>query len=276
MERKLVKQGRNALTVTLPAAWVKEKGLKAGNSVDIMERNKEIVISTRLTTARKELTLDLRGCERSMMYHILQGKYIEGYDTIEFMHTNPKIAQEVVQSLLGMVIEEHKQTRTVYKSIVAVPEENFDAVFRRAAHILLQQVRTLERVANKKASLDDVKSEEKLLDYNLLYCLRYLNKYENREHAYKYFLLCSTIESVGDQITDIAARIGNRKELAKNVVKGVEEYIKYLFAKDFKKMYLSLRAFRNRLNQKTFVDGLAFSLAETLYNYIGYLAEADE
>jgi phosphate uptake regulator len=273
MERKLVKQGRNALTVTLPAKWLKEKRLKAGDAVNVAERNKELVIGTQMTSAKKEATLDLRDCERSMIYHAVQGKYIEGYDTITILHNNPKIAQEQASWLLGMIIESHTPTRTVLKSIVSVPEENFYAVLRRAAHILLQQARTLELVVQKKASPEDVKTDERLLDYNLLYCLRYLNKYENSEKAYKYFLLCSTLESAGDRMSQIAKHIGTRKELAARIVKGVEEYTANLFTNNFQKMYASLRAFRNNLDTKTFVDGLVFSMAEELYNYIGYIVE---
>jgi len=52
------------------------------------------------------------------------GKYIQGYDEIILLHNAPKIAQEVVQSLLGMIIEQHCSTKTVYKSVIAVPEDN--------------------------------------------------------------------------------------------------------------------------------------------------------
>ena len=272
MERKLVKQGRNALTVTLPARWLQDKGLKAGESVFINERDKDLVVSSKLGATKTEITLNLNGYDKTMIFHLVIAKYIEGYDTIILLHGNPPGLLEISKSLLGMIVEEHTHTRTLFKSIIAVPEENFNAVLRRATYILLQQAKTLKAITEGKATIEDIKAEERLLDNNILYCLRYLNKYENRSHAYRYFLICSTIELAADQINSISKYIGKNKELADAIVNGIEQYVKLLFSNDFKKMYTSLRAFRSSIGDKTFVDGLARSLAEDLYNYIGFIA----
>lgn len=273
MERKLVKQGREALTVTLPVKWLRERGLQAGNTVSVEERNQELVIGSGQIRAKKEVTIDIRNDEKSMAFHKIQGRYIEGYDIFTVLHSNQKWVQEIVPALPGVMIEEHTHTKTIMKSLIAVPEENFLAILRRAGHILLQQTNLLMAIADKKAKWEELKEQEKLLDYNLVYCLRYLNKYEKNEQSYKYFLLCATLESAGDQLSRIGEHLGNEKELAKKVSEGVKEYLAFLFGKDLKKMYTSLRAFRNSLSTETFAQGLAFALAETLYNYIGYLVE---
>lgn len=276
MERKLVKQGRNALTVTLPAKWLHGKGLHAGYSVFITEKSSELIISSTMTSAKQETTVDARAFDRSMTWHVVISKYIEGYDTITLLHNNAVLAQQIGRELLGMVIEQHSITKTVYKNIIAVPEQNFSSVLRRAAHILSQQAKTLELIAEKKAEVEQVRAEEVLLDYNILYCLRYLNKYEHDENSYRHFMLCLTFESAGDQITQIAYNIGKdkeAKEMAKKISKAVTEYVALLFSKDLNKLHVSLRAFRNAIGQKSFVDGLTYSLAETLYNFIGYAVD---
>ena len=273
MERKLVKQGRNALTVTIPAKWSQHHNLSPGDTVNVIEKNNELMISTRNITKKKEITLNLKNAERSHLFHLVHGRYVEGYDSIIVFHNNPKVMQEIAQTLLGMIIETHTETKTVFKNIIAVPEENFNAVLRRATYILLQQARTLFLIAEKKAKFADIKVDENLLDFNLLYCLRYLNKYETFEHAYKYFLLCATIESAGDQITEISKFIKTDIALAKLIVKNIDKYIDILFKKDFQKLYNLLRKFRNNTNCKTFAEGITYALAENLYNNIGYLAD---
>jgi phosphate uptake regulator len=277
VERKLVRQGRNALTVTLPAKWLKEKGLSAGASVTIKEQNEGLSIDAGLISAKKEITLDLRNSEKSLVWHVVQGKYIEGYDRIIILHDISTLSAEMGSAFLGMIIEEHTAQTLVLKSIVAVPEDSFSALLRRAGHILLEQARLLEQYVSGDAALEQLKDEERLLNYNILYCLRYLNKYESKESSYKYFLLCSSIESTGDQLMHLAKNMakGSAKsaELSKAVSNCLENYLKHLFLGDFKKAYSVLRSFRDSLEQKTFVDGIAFSLAETLYNYIGYLIE---
>jgi len=272
MERKLVKQGRNALTVTLPSTWLRSKALVAGDCVNIDAGNESLTISTTMKASKNEITFNFKDEEVSMAYHSIQGAYIEGYDQIEIIHDNPRLFQKAVKTLLGMIIVKHSQTSTIYKSIVAVPEDNFATVVRRAAHILLQQARTLEQLAKGDATKKEVDSDEALLDFNLRYCMRYLNKYQNQKGDYRYFLLCSTLESAGDIITEIA-KVGCSPETAKIIVKGIQDYNKHLFSNDLKKLYKNLKAFRNKIKQNTFSDGLAFMLAETLYNNIGFIVK---
>ncbi|MGV8169112.1 MAG: AbrB/MazE/SpoVT family DNA-binding domain-containing protein, partial [Candidatus Nanoarchaeia archaeon] len=59
MERKLVKQGQNALTVTLPAKWLKQKGLKAGGSVFLEVENNSVVVKSSVKSQKKEMTIDV-------------------------------------------------------------------------------------------------------------------------------------------------------------------------------------------------------------------------
>ena len=273
MERKLVKQGRNALTVTLPAKWLKAKRLKAGDSVDVIEKNTELIIKTERAVAQKTVTLDLRDAERNMMFHIVRARYIEGYDTMILLHSNTKTVQDIAQGLIGVVLAEHSSSHSVLKSVIATPEDTFDALLRRAAHLLVEETNTLLSVAEKKATADDVRSVEHLLDTNLLYCMRYLNKYENIDHSYRYFLLCSTIEEAGDYIKTIAKHIGRNKKLAQLLAETIDEYIICLFTKNFRKAFSVLRTARGSIATGTFVDGLVYSLVESLYNFLGYLVD---
>ncbi|PIN77380.1 hypothetical protein COV16_06875, partial [Candidatus Woesearchaeota archaeon CG10_big_fil_rev_8_21_14_0_10_34_8] len=55
MQRKLIKQGDGALTVTLPKKWTKEKNLEAHDIVDIDETEDGIVISA--VGKKKEKTI---------------------------------------------------------------------------------------------------------------------------------------------------------------------------------------------------------------------------
>lgn len=271
MERKLVSQGENALTITLPAKWLKRKGLRAGNSVFVEEENQGLVVKTERTAARTEIEIDIRKCEKNLLFHVFQGAYVKGYDTIKIWHNTPQAVQEV-HRLLGMTIAEHTSKYTVFKSMIAVPDEDFKTVLRRSGHVLIQEAEALLLLTQGKAKLEEVNMQEELLNYNILYCMRYLNKYERNTE--RDFFLCSTLETAGDQIYLIAKHIGKDTALARKVVRGIREYVQYLFDEDLKNLYLSIRAFRSSLSGKAFADGAAFCLAETLYNLLGYVLEA--
>ncbi len=274
MERKLVKQGRNALTVTLPSEWIKNNGLKQGDIVHVKQENQELSISTQRHSQKTSITIDLKNAKNSMFFHTVLGAYIDGYDRIEVIHNNPKIVQRAVNSMIGMMIEELTENRAVYKTIVSVPEDNFNALIRRSGYILSELGKSLDIIVKRKMTVEEFIRKEQILDNNLRYCMRFLHKYERS--SFKKFLLCAELELAGDELKKVATFIGNDKRLAETVKEGIDHYVKYFFAGELKRLYTTLREFRNKIPNKTFAQGIAYSLAETLYNDIGYLIERKE
>jgi hypothetical protein len=178
------------------------------------------------------------------------------------------------------MIEKHNDTELIMKDMIKIPQDNFIEIFKRSCRLLIQQARTLKKLQNKENKFSDVKNEERLLDSNIFYCLRYINKYEKLDNSYKYFLLTTTLESVGDSISEIAKYLDKKEtisisevKLINNIIIGIEEYITYLFQNNIEKMYESLNKFKQNIENKTFIDGIAFSIRENLYNYIGYLVD---
>jgi phosphate uptake regulator len=277
MERQLVKQGRNAMTITLPAKWIKENNLSEKDSIQINEENENLLISTNTNKKKKtECEINLIDCDKSQAYHILMGKYIEGYDKITIKHNNSKLIQKACKILIGFMIEEHTNSKTITKSLIQTPEENFEILLRRTLQLFIEQTRTLYLLTQNKAKYEDVKNEEYLLDDNIIYCLRYLNKYDNQTNKTRYFLLLTTLEQAGDQISEISKFIKNDEKLGKLILEEIENYVSLLLQKNVKKITKSLKNFRSKIPNEKFVEGISYSLADTLYNYIGYLIEKKE
>jgi len=270
MERKLVKQGRDALTLTLPAKWLKQKGLKQGDVMFIEQHDNFLKLNTGSKVKYTEITIDTRTFSGTMPWHMILAKYIEGYDRIEILHEDPKPIQYVCKQLIGMVIEESSSNKTVVKTIISEPENNIDVLITRILNMFLQQARILEEMSMKKADATDLKSQEELLDHTIYYCMRYLNKYSVDDRAYRYFLLCYMIEEAGDMIKNIAKYSPSRK-LTRIIAENIERYVKNMSKGDFHKAYSELRAFRNAVEGKDFVNGISFELVETLYNNLGYM-----
>jgi phosphate uptake regulator len=270
MERKLVRQGRDALTVTLPAKWLKQKGLKAGDVVFVEQHDNFLKLNTSSKVKFSEATIDARKMVGTMFIHELIGRYIEGYDKIEILHEDPSNVQKFSKLFLGMVIEEHTPKRTILKSIISEPENNIDILISRILNMFMQMARIVEDITLKKANAGDLTMQEELLDYTIYYCMRYLNKYSTDDKAYRYFLLCYVIEEAGDILKNIS-KYSPSKKLATTIREGVEKYVHNMSKGDFISAYTSLRSFRNATEDKDFVNGMAFELVETLYNNLGYL-----
>lgn len=272
MERKLVKQGKNAMTITIPSKWVKKNNLENGDVVEIEEKENCIIINNKLNKKNVlECNIDLTDKEKSASYHIIMGKYIEGYDKLNIKHNNPNLIQQIGKMLIGFIIEEHNENKTIMSDIIKVPEENFEIIFKRTLQLLIQQARGLVKVTEKKITYDQLKTQEYLLDDNILYSLRYLNKHENEKDSYRKFLLCSTIEQCGDQITELGKTIGEDKILAESILKTIEKYVTGIITKDFDMLYNYLKNEKNKIPKKTFEEGIYYMIIENLYNYIGFL-----
>ncbi len=272
MERKLVKQGRDALTITLPAKWLRRKGLKAGDNVYLEEHNTNIRVNTSLRSAVTEVTVDARGMDNSMIWHIMIGKYIDGHDRIIVLHNNSKVAQQFMRALMGMIIEEQTHSRTIFKSIISAPETDIATLMRRVLSMFHQFAVSLVELSEKKIDLAQLKNQEEMLDTTIYYCMRYLNKYSTEDKAYRYYLLCAVIESAGD-IMKLMADEHITPARARLVEEHTEKYVRNMANHDLVKGYNELRRFRDSIKKKDFMSGMLYLFAESLYNNLGYLIE---
>ncbi len=77
------------------------------------------------------------------------------------------------------------------------------------------------------------------------------------------------IEMGADYVSMLAEEIDRDTTLAALVRKGVEDYVHGIFTNDYKVLYTRMRAMRTGIKKKTFADGIAYALADMLYNNIG-------
>lgn len=259
MERKLVKQGRNALTVTLPAQWLKHKGLSAGNSVFIEEHNKNLEIFADTKTSLKEITVDFKDRNRSYCYHILYTLYIEGYDKITILNSDIDI-YSYFDSLIGFTIDKQKNKKYVLTNLIAKPTDDFNTLFHRILYILIELTESL------KENKDSTQKIERRLDKNINFALRYLNKYVHIKRSYNYFLLLSSLEFVGDQISNLANFSVSKSKL-EELINFIRDYVNYLLKKQPDKMYSLLKKYKIKYKCDNVVNTLFFMIREILNNY---------
>ena len=194
MERKLVRQGNNALTVTLPAKWLQQKGLEAGNTVNIIERKNSLEIQKYLGARKKEISLDLREEKGSYLFIVISEAYVKGYDVIRIRHKGQKQLAEYTNSFIGMVVDRFDDEFLILHSVVQVPEDSIYPLIRRLGHMLEQWSAILVEIAKGQSTVADFRKVELLLDMHVLYCIRYIVKYIKEEEAYRYYLLCHVFE----------------------------------------------------------------------------------
>ncbi len=237
MKRKIIKQGHNTYTITLPSAWTKKLNLKPGDEIDLAEQSNGIFITANGHAGVKRAEFDISEMDIPMIWKHFMGAYRDGYDEIlvnftprvDFDHpykfitthaTDPRYGRDkaketvlealhsIVNRFIGMEIVEYGKNYILIKDMGEVTSKEFENSMRRIFLIISQMINeTLEATkANKPEMLLHIHDVDITLDKFHDYCIRVLNKTEYKGDK-RSRLLCSILyimEMIGDEFKNIA------------------------------------------------------------------------
>lgn len=244
MKRKVIKQGHNTLTLTIPSEWAKRFNLEAGSEIDVSERENGLFISTQKNGHTKKAEFDITGLDISTMWKYFMAVYREGYDevrvkfdpTVRFdspykfftphkpdvkyrkgkeKETPLEYLHNVVNRFVGFEITDHGKDYVVIKDMSEPSSKEFDNALRRV-FLLIQQM--AEETCNALES-GDVSMLRHIHDVDINldkfhdYCVRIMNKTANKETR-KTSLLFATLfllELLADEYKNISIHLVNFK-----------------------------------------------------------------
>ncbi len=143
MRRKLVKQGMNALTLTMPSDWVRRNNLKPGDEIDLTEQDNSITLSAESAEKKqslKEITVDVSGLMPRLADRFLARAYQKGYDRIIVKFDDPELKlaiQNKVSELMGFEILRAEKNELEIQVISNQLDIDFDTMLRRAMLVLM-------------------------------------------------------------------------------------------------------------------------------------------
>lgn len=94
MKRRIIKQGHNTLTMTLPSEWVKKLNIHAGDELDVYEDSGSLVIGGKQNGDSKSTTIDIAELSVPMLWRFFQSAYREGYNEIKLTYDVSKKSYE--------------------------------------------------------------------------------------------------------------------------------------------------------------------------------------
>ena len=135
MNRKIIKQGNNSYTVTLPIKWVRDQNLE-DEEVEINEEDNKVIISVPSSAKRKEnsIKINLGQYHPRTIKNILNNFYRKGYDKVVIEFENKEQIKEIRKStkdLLGFEIVDEKEKECVLQNIAEPTGEKYDAILRK-------------------------------------------------------------------------------------------------------------------------------------------------
>lgn len=236
MIRKLVKQGENALTVTLPAGWIKKQGLKPGNEIALQEIGNTIEISASKQKSEKRYEIKLNKefhYEDYFLRRFISSIYKKDYDEIVIHFDNPGIAayiEQCVHELMGLEIINQTGNTIVIRNISRELEDQFDNIFKKCVNQVLDGARlTAKLLAEKDEKIAaEIYSLEKMNNRFSDLLKRSLNRvgYYDTEKTLFYSSIVRDVEKMVDEYRDTCKYIMSEK--IRPISKGTKDFYKFL------------------------------------------------
>lgn len=217
MQRKLVKQGNGALTLTLPFKWVQRNSLSHTNYVSVVDSGNALLITTRksLDTTSHEIIISRKA---PFFKRYLFSLYVLGHTdvTINTIDIDLPIDEinEALSLLIGFEIVSLSQKKCVINAVASAHQHTFDTVFRRIFFILDTMFQDIVQVLEMKKQYRDntdffkkcshIIAMERSVDSFVFFCQRLLTieGYTDFNKTPYLYQVLSHLEQIGDTLRD--------------------------------------------------------------------------
>ncbi|MFW5847235.1 MAG: AbrB/MazE/SpoVT family DNA-binding domain-containing protein [Nanoarchaeota archaeon] len=237
MKRKIIKQGHNTLTITLPSDWVRKFNLKSGNEIDLIEKDNGLFISTEKKNEKKRTEFDISEMDIPTIWKYFMAVYREGYDEVYVkfspslkinspykffsLHkldikygretkkeTGLEFLHSLVNRFIGFEIADYGKNFVLIKEMGELTTKEFDNSLRRIFFLIQQMCEETNEalISGNPKILSHIHDVDVNLDKFHDYCIRILNKLGNKETK-KISILFSILyllELVGDEFKNIS------------------------------------------------------------------------
>jgi len=212
MRRKVIKQGHNTLTITLPAKWVKKNHVKPGGEIEIDERKHDLLISTRRRDRGRKAEIKVTRPKRLVSRHIFN-QYRKGVDEIKIIYDDPIIIKDIYRYLpilMGFEITYQGKDHTIIKNVLKINEKEFDNTMRRYLLITKNLAEeTYDAIkSNEFEKLEGIMELEKVQNRLYMFLSRVVTKRPDivRESLLEY-LFIQRVEDLADDYKYICSYI---------------------------------------------------------------------
>lgn len=240
VKRKIIRQGHNTLTITLPGEWAKRKNLKSGDEVELIERDNGLFIGHEQKGARKVATVDMRGIDIPTIWKYFMAVYREGYSEVHVtfdpnMHydhpyrfvsahmVDIKYGKKPVQyspieainimmnRFIGFAVIETYHDSCIIRDMGEISNKEFDSSFRRVFQLIQQMAEEVHRAieTNDASLITHAHDIDSTVDKFHDYCIRVMNLTSSYD-VKKSHLIFSTLyllELTGDEFKRIARHV---------------------------------------------------------------------
>jgi len=265
MKRKVIKQGHNTLTMTLPSDWVKKLNIKSGDEIDVFEKEHSLVLNGIERNKNKLVIINIDDFTVPLLWRFFQGAYRSGADEIrlefnkslklfedpyhyyttqfdyaelgEKIKSKPMLVaiQSLVDRFVGVEILDAGENYITIKEMGELSNKEFDNSLRRIFLVIIQLFERLIDAIEKNEINDinlckDLHTIDLNIDRFVDYCCRILNKINTSSLEKDKPLLFSTLfllELLGDEFKYIGKHLAISKKSLKSTLNLAEKVKEY-------------------------------------------------
>jgi phosphate uptake regulator len=242
MIRKIIKQGHNTLTVTLPSEWAKRFNLRSGENITVIERENGLFVTTERINKPSEIEIDITDLSIPLIWKYISTAYRAGYDkvTIKFPPNSSfespykyfahyikdplfiskeklspqEFIEEICGRFVGFEVIDYGSNFCILKEIGQSTSKEFDNSLRRIFLLLLHLSEGIigDLQKGKNNFLDKAHNVDIQIDKFHDFCARVLNKtgFEEPSKSSLIFTLIYSLELVGDEFKHLAVQLRNK------------------------------------------------------------------
>lgn len=162
MIRKLIMQGKQAYTVTLPVEWIRANNLEAGSEISLQPaEDKVIITSSKQAAKKKSITLNLEDNHFNLFLATLTETYTLGYNRI-IIHSAAKDVKKHLEKItsqyfLGFELTQQNASSYTIENISEPDGSQFDTIMRK---MFLLCTECFKEIIDNIGKIDTEKSEE--------------------------------------------------------------------------------------------------------------------
>ncbi len=237
-QRKLVKLGKSTLVISLPAEWVRKKGLKAGDTLTLYIDENEITITPSSENGKTKIKAVIRINELKgdILYRMIVSAYIAGAEDIVVEFEKSTYVKEILKQLksatlhlIGLEIVDQSLNKVVLQTFTDVQAQSLESLINRILKLLTLM---LAHLKEEKIDISFLKDLENEIDK--LYRLAMRRMSLSREFSKYYLTLLPSflmmLEILSDSIIPLAHAIQNNYKLVADVIEISKEVLEFLIS----------------------------------------------
>ncbi len=265
MKRKIIKQGHNTMTLTLPSDWTKKLNLSAGDEIDVVENAGSLIVNGKQHNGFRTTTIDIDGLRMPMLWRFFQSAYREGYDEIKLVYNSSKkdyesaynyyssqfeykrlgekpvkstpleMIQDVVNRFVGVEIIDNLDNSCIVREMGEPSAKEFDNSLRRIFLLLIELFeKVIWTIKNNQTGDMSICKTLHAMDMNvdrfIDYCCRINNKIYDSTFQKNKPVMFSTLfllELLGDEFKYIGNHLARSKKNVNEILPFAETVKKH-------------------------------------------------